>query len=135
MMYRYGMDFDKQHVHILDVARAKIVAAIPHLIAVYVFGSFGTKYERKDSDVDLAVLAADPIDSVTLWNLAQEIASTIDRDVDLIDLKNASTVFRHVILSSGTRFYTKDVTRSDFFENSSSSMYLRFKDDRALWMK
>lgn len=129
------MDFDTQHSHILEVAKAKITSAIPHLFAIYVFGSFGTKYERKDSDVDLAVLAQQPTDPVVLWNLAQEIAIAIDRDVDLIDLKNASTVFRHVIISSGTRFYTKDETYAAFVENSYNSMYLRFKDDRELGMK
>jgi uncharacterized protein len=130
-----GMDFDTQHKHILEIAQAKIVAAFPDVLAIYVFGSFGTKYERQDSDVDLAILSVNPAEVVTLWNLAQEIAIAINRDVDLIDLKNASTVFRHVIISSGTRFYTKDASRSAFFENSCSSMYLRFKDDRALWMK
>ncbi len=129
------MDFDAQHTKILGVAKEKIINSFPDALAIYVFGSFGTKYEHKESDVDLAILAPTSIDSYTLWNLAQEIAIEIDRDVDLIDLKSASTVFQHVIISSGTRFYTKDATRCAFFENSTSSMYLRFKDDRALWMK
>lgn len=129
------MNFDKKHEAILERAKAKIVSAFPEVLAIYVFGSFGTKYERADSDVDLAILTEAAIDPVVLWDLAQKIAIDIDRDVDLIDMKNASTIFRYVIISSGTRFYTKDLLRTAFVENSYSSMYLRFKDDRALWMK
>ena len=105
------------------------------MLAIYVFGSFGTKYGRADSDVDLAILTQAAIDPVVLWDLAQKIAIDINRDVDLIDMNNASTIFRYVIISSGTRFYTKNALRTAFIENSYGSMYLRFKDDRALWMK
>lgn len=129
------MDFDTEHTHILEIAQKKLVQTFPDLVAIYVFGSFGTKYERPDSDIDLAILPEHAVDVVTLWNLAQEIAVESKRDVDLIDLKKASTVFRHVILSSGTRFYTKDRVKCSFLENSYESMYLRFKEDRALWMK
>lgn len=126
---------DRQHQEILEIAQAKIVGSIPDVLAIYVFGSFGTKYERKESDVDLAILPVQPIDSVALWNLAQEIAIEIDKDVDLIDLKNASTIFRHQVISTGTRVYCKDAAACAFTENYYASMYLRFKEARALWMK
>jgi len=129
------MNFDAEHSKILAVAQEKILQAFPEVLAIYVFGSFGTKYERPDSDVDLAILPELAVDVVTLWNLAQEISVKIKKDVDLIDLKNASTVFRHIIISSGYRFYTKDITKCAFIENNFGSMYLRFKEDRDLWMK
>jgi predicted nucleotidyltransferase len=49
------------------------------LLAVYQFGSFGTPYERTDSDIDLAVLAEKPLESLQLWNLAQELSAILHR--------------------------------------------------------
>lgn len=127
------MTFDSKHEAILTIAKTKILDKIPEVLAIYVFGSFGTKYERKDSDVDLAVLSNQKINAVALWNIAQEIAIEIDRDVDLIDITTASTIFRHQIVATGTRFFCKDIKRCDFIESIYISMYLKFKDDRALY--
>ncbi len=129
------MNFDLDHEHILNVAKEKILMAFPDVLAIYIFGSFGTKYEKKDSDLDVAILPTKGVDTIVLWNLAQEIAIKINKDVDLIDLTSASTVFRHQIISSGTRIYCHDETQCAFIENCFTSMYLRFKEDRALWMK
>jgi predicted nucleotidyltransferase len=131
--YFSDMKFDSKHEKMLNNAKTKIVAAMPDVLAIYVFGSFGNKYERNDSDLDLAILPKNVTDSVVLWNLAQEIAIDINKDVDLIDLLEASTIFRYQIISTGFRFYCNDITQSDFIENCYTSMYLRFKEARALW--
>lgn len=127
-------NFDPPHLFILDVAKEKILSKMPHVISLYVFGSFGTKYERRDSDLDLAVYSNEKMDSVDLWYLAQEIAVELGRDVDLVDLSSASTIFKYQILGKGNRFFCKDTRKSDFVENLYMSMYLKFKDDQASWM-
>lgn len=132
--YFVGMKYDSEHEKILDIAKSKLLTAIPDVLAIYAFGSFGTKYERKDSDLDLAILPKKSMDSVALWNLAQEVAIEINKDVDLIDLLTASTIFRHQIITTGIRLYCSDKQHCDFIENCYISMYLRFKEDRALWM-
>ncbi len=124
------MAFDEKHEDILNRIKQKILNAYPDIIAIYVFGSFGTKYERKDSDLDIAILPANPIDGVKLWYFAQELASEIDKDVDLIDLLQASTVFRYVIITTGKRIYCSDTNKSGEIESIYRSMYLRFKEDR-----
>jgi predicted nucleotidyltransferase len=83
---------DEKQEHILSRVKEKILGVYTDIIAIYFFGSFGTKYERNDSDVDISILSKIPIDSVKLWYFAQEIAAEIKRDVDLIDLGEASTV-------------------------------------------
>lgn len=125
--------FDKTHTQLLEMAKEELLRAFPNLLALYVFGTFATKYERKDSDIDLAILGQSPIDVIVLWNLAQQIASHVNKDVDLIDLATSSTIFRYQIITSGTRFYCSDIKQCDVIENDYMSMYLRFKEERALW--
>jgi predicted nucleotidyltransferase len=70
-------------------------------MALYVFGSqvFGTP--RPESDLDLSVLAPGLIDPNMLWSLSNEIASLVNGDVDLLDLRAASTVMQYQVLSTG----------------------------------
>ena len=66
----------------------------PDLESIYAFGSTGTRYENSQSDLDLAILASSISDPVQRWQLAEKIAQAVGRDVDLIDLNDASTVLR-----------------------------------------
>ncbi|WP_239496272.1 type VII toxin-antitoxin system MntA family adenylyltransferase antitoxin [Salinicola peritrichatus] len=85
------------------------------LLAIYAFGSRIAGQARQDSDLDLAVLLAGKADPVALWNLAQALAVTLDLDVDLIDLRDASTVMQYRVITSGERWWTRD-TQADLFE-------------------
>lgn len=114
----------------LDIVKSKILAKWPDVLAIYVFGSFGSQYETRTSDLDIAIIPIESPDNITTWNLAQEIAIAINRDVDLVDLKKASTVFCYEILTTGKRIYCSDLEKTDSFENLSWSMYLRFNEER-----
>jgi predicted nucleotidyltransferase len=75
--------------------------SVPDLIAIYRFGSQAKGTARPDSDIDLAVLARDPIPGLRRFELAQELATQLHRDVDLVDLRTTSTVMRMQIISTG----------------------------------
>ena len=128
------MKFDDEHqeVHqaMLDIAIARVTKKHPDVIALYVFGSFGTSYEKRDSDIDLAFFRNIESDNVETWHLAQEIASAVDKDIDLIDLQKASTVFRYQIFTTGTLIYCQNDILHARFENLVISMYLRFQEER-----
>ncbi|MDO3378364.1 type VII toxin-antitoxin system MntA family adenylyltransferase antitoxin [Geoalkalibacter halelectricus] len=99
------MSARKKDMGKIDPLVAEYLAhAVPGLLAVYRFGSFGTPGERKESDIDLAFLAEAPVPNITRWNLAQELASTVGRNVDLVDLRQATTVMRMQVVAQGTRF-------------------------------
>ena len=108
-----------------------ILKVFPHIYAIYVFGSFGTQYETAQSDLDLAVLSSETLDTVQLWQLAQEVAREIRRDVEIVDLKEASTVFKFQVLTTGKRIYCQDEKKCDCIENVYLSMYLRLNEERA----
>jgi len=90
---------------IVAVLREKL----PGLLAVYLFGSQALNMAGPDSDIDLAILAGGRQDTLTLWNLGQDLASMFDRDVDLLDLRAATTVMQYQIITTGRRLWKKDV--------------------------
>ena len=82
---------------------------LPNLLAAYHFGSRATGTADSHSDVDLAVLIDGKIDTVALWNLAQQLADEINCDVDLIDLRTASTVMQYQIIVTGQCLWARNV--------------------------
>ena len=108
-----------------------IHSALPDVIAVYVFGSAVSGRTHPGSDIDLAVLADSPLDPERLWKLAQDIAGLAVREVDLVDLRRASTVMRMQIISGGRRLFCRDPAACDGFEDFVFSDFARLNEERA----
>lgn len=108
----------------------RLKQTFPEIIAVYLFGSRGTEYEREASDVDLAVYAGKPLPAAELWYAAQELASEIGRDVDVVDLASASTVMRAQVVHTGERLYCDDPVACETFEDYVYSSYARLNEER-----
>lgn len=104
--------------------------AIPDLIALYRFGSQAKGTMRPDSDVDLAVLARNPIPALRRFELAQEVATRLHRDVDLVDLRTASTVMRMQVISTGECLFTAGDRLQGEFEDMVYSAYARLNEER-----
>ncbi len=90
-------------------------ARLPDAMAIYLFGSVASGDAGPESDVDLAVLNDGTLDPVALWEIAGALADLVGRDVDLVDLRTASTVLQHQIVTRGKRLYARDA-RADFYE-------------------
>lgn len=93
---------------LLEAARG----ALPDLLALYAFGSRIRGGANAESDLDLAVLVDGKPDVVALWELA-EIAGC---EVDLIDLRAASTVLQYQVVATGKRLWAKDA-RAAIYES------------------
>lgn len=104
--------------------------AIPNLIALYRFGSHAKEMARPESDVDLAVLARDPIPALRRFELAQELAAQLHRDVDLVDLRTTSTVMRMQVVSTGECLYKVSDRLQGEFEDLVYSSYARLNEER-----
>jgi predicted nucleotidyltransferase len=102
----------------------------PEILAVYRFGSFGTEYERPDSDLDLAVYAGSPLPAVKLWRMARELGAEMGRDVDIVDLAAASTVMRARVIHEGECVYRADEVACETFEDYAYSSYARLNEER-----
>lgn len=109
---------------------ARLRQRVPGLVAVYRYGSFGTRYQRPDSDIDLGLLAGAPLDPVFLFDLAGELATAAARDVDLLDLIACATAMRAHVIASGERVFCSDATRCANFEATAYSRYAHLNEAR-----
>lgn len=73
----------------------------PGLLAVYVFGSQCQGTVQPGSDLDVAVLLPGYADPLALWAVAGELAEQVGCEVDLLDLRAASTVMQYQIITTG----------------------------------
>lgn len=67
---------------------------------MYLFGSASKNQLKPESDIDIAFLSFSDIDEYTCFMKAQELEEIFKRDVDLIDLKKTSTVFKVQIIGT-----------------------------------
>lgn len=81
---------------------------LPALLGMYAFGSRVQGNAGPESDLDLAVLVAGYADPVALFELAGELADIAGCDVDLLDLRAASTVMAYQVITTGERWWAKD---------------------------
>lgn len=96
--------------------------ALPDLQAAYLFGSQATGDASEASDTDLAVLLPSPLSADLRWELMGQLAELLNQDVDLVDLRSASTVMQHQILQDGKRIWNQGID-TDEFELAALSEY------------
>lgn len=94
------------------------------------YGSYASGHATEKSDIDLAFLADDEIDSFKLWyEVSQELAGLMRvESVDLIDMKTIDTVFRFIIVSTGKIIFQDG--NFDEYLDLAYTQYLQLNDDR-----
>lgn len=118
----------------LNRAKEVLIRKInPHII--YLFGSAVKGPLRADSDVDIAFVGGKGITNYETFMLAQELAEIIGREVDLIDLEKASTVFRAQAVGSGEVIYSTDEIRRQYLEMYALADYARLNEERAVVLR
>ncbi|MBP3038746.1 nucleotidyltransferase domain-containing protein [Bacillaceae bacterium Marseille-Q3522] len=101
---------------------------------IFIFGSMVKGNTRKDSDIDIAFIAdtgGGKIDQYELFTTAQEIAAKLNRDVDLIDLSQSSTVFQAQIVHTGKAIYCTDLQKKAQYEMKILKMYAKLNEERS----
>lgn len=107
----------------------------PGVQAIYLFGSFGTEYEWPDSDVDIALLLppdeAKRTEHLALSHARTALEGLLRKDVDLINLRQVSTVFQKEIIMAERRIFCADAYAADEFEMLVISLYQKLNEERA----
>ena len=111
---------------VVDVLRQ----ALPGLIAAYRFGSSVTGTGRPGSDLDFAVLPVHRLDAVARFDLQERLAGALHGDVDLVDLRAASTVMASQVVSTGLLVYEGDASARHVFEDFVYGRYARLNEER-----
>ncbi len=113
----------------------QILADFPRTQAIYLFGSAATGETRPGSDIDIAVLLppdqAMQAGSLGGSPLQLDLEDELSRDVDLINLRQSSTVMQKEVIGSGERLYCSDENSADEFEMHVLSLYQKLNDERA----
>lgn len=100
------------------------------LVAVWLYGSAARGELRPDSDVDLAFLAAKPVNPMRRLQVAQQLSLRLHRDVDLVDMSRISTVLRSQVVGHGRRIATADRPAAEAFEMFVLADYARLNEER-----
>ncbi len=107
----------------------------PETEAIYLFGSYLTPDETRESDVDIAVLLPPPA-AKNSGNLAMSecrdaLEDELKRDVDLVNVRMVNTVFQNEIIEQGRLIYSRDEYAVDVFEMQVLSGYQKLYEERA----
>jgi uncharacterized protein len=114
----------------IEALISHVQTAVPNLIALYRFGSQAQGTATLASDVDVAILAHQALSPTALFDLGQQLATLLHKDVDLVDLHAASTVLRMQVLSTGECLFSGNDRRREEFETSVFSAYARLNEER-----
>jgi uncharacterized protein len=87
---------------------------VPHLMAIYAFGSRVQGSAQSHSDLDVAVLVPGYLEPLLLWALSGDLADVAGCPVDLLDLRAASTVMQYQIITTGKRWWACDAQAALF---------------------
>lgn len=107
----------------------------PNTQAIYLFGSWGTEDEWPTSDLDMAVLLPpEQAKAVDFWawiDLATRLEGIIHKKVDLLNVRQVSTVFQKEVIMADRRIYTGNEYAADEFEMLTLSFYQKLNQERA----
>ena len=122
-----------------EVLLAEIVQIIlrdlPETQVVYLYGSYARGEQRPDSDMDLAVLlpheTAKRIGNLAMSETHNAISNIARCDVDLINLRQVSTVFQNQIISMATLIQSINEQIRLKFEMEVLSSYMKLNEERS----
>jgi predicted nucleotidyltransferase len=100
----------------------------PYLIIL--FGSAAKGSLTPDSDIDIGFLSDKNIEPYELFMIAQGLAGKLGKDVDLINLETASTVFKTQVIAKGKVILDNDSNRRRIFQMNSFKEYATLNEQR-----
>ncbi|MHC8965708.1 type VII toxin-antitoxin system MntA family adenylyltransferase antitoxin [Priestia aryabhattai] len=98
---------------------------------IIVFGSFAKGTTHQESDIDIGFYVKDKkLDKYEVFMLAQELATLLKREVDLVNIAEASTVFQAQIYTTGEVIYSGDDTLRMNEQMKALKMYAKLNEER-----
>lgn len=97
---------------------------------IYLFGSFAKGEGREDSDIDVAVYTEENISGYDIFIIANNLAFEVKRDVQIINLKDASTVFSAQIVGTREVLYCEDKSFMDRYNVRVFKDYTKLNEER-----
>jgi len=117
-----------------DVIIRIILESYPDAQAIYIFGSHDTEDEWPASDMDIGLLLpprqAKKTSLLALSSCRAVLADYVRKDVDLVNLRQVSTVFQKEIIATGRLIHCGNPYAVDEFEMLVISYYQKLNQER-----
>ncbi|AQX56602.1 type VII toxin-antitoxin system MntA family adenylyltransferase antitoxin [Priestia flexa] len=98
---------------------------------IIVFGSFAKGTTHQESDIDIGFYVKHKkLEKYEIFMLAQELATILKREVDLVNIAEASTVFQAQIYMTGTVIYSNDDKLRMSEQMKALKMYAKLNEER-----
>ena len=92
---------------------------------IYIFGSFAKRTNRKNSDIDMAILIDGEVGVYTKLNILGSLVDIFKReDIDLVILNNVNEVLRFQVIKHGKVIYMESLYTKVMFESKTMSEYM-----------
>lgn len=104
--------------------------AFPGVEAVYRYGSFGGRYERPESDIDLAIQGPFKLDPATRLRLAALLETHTGRAIDLNDMRSLPVTLRVQIVTQGRRLFAANPAAAEAYDSRVLSEYAELNEFR-----
>lgn len=101
-------------------------------IIIYLFGSFAKGEGRNDSDIDLAIYTLDEVNPYNLFVIGNYLSFEVKKDVQIIDLKNISTVFAAQIVGHKEILYCEDEVLMANYDIRALKDYVKLNEERQI---
>lgn len=112
-----------------------VLSCYPDVEAIYLFGTYLTPDQQKDSDADIAVLfpheKAKLLKNLAMSDCRDALENVLKRTVDLVNMRTVNTVFQNEILQQGRILYQRHDRAVDEFEMQVMSSYQKLNEERA----
>ena len=99
-----------------------------YLIILFGSGIKGTMMQ--DSDIDIAFLTERRLTDYETFMAAQELADRLGKEIDLVNLEHASTVFKVQVIGTGKIIYDREPDRRIVFQMNSFKEYATLNEER-----
>lgn len=120
----------------VDKLRSALEPAIATLTtkiqAIYLHGSWGTRWARRESDIDLAILAETRLSFEERSAISREVYAILggENEIDVAELFHADCVFSARVVTEGERILVYNRDAAERFEMMALANYARLNEER-----
>lgn len=99
-----------------------------NIVAVWIIGSYGTKQQTENSDIDIALLFNKPINIMDEMDISCKISEILNFDnIDTINILDAPITLQFKVIDEGRNIYEKDYYKvCDFMEE----VFKKYTDEK-----
>lgn len=122
-------------MHLSEECKKKIVDFLRKKFKpkfIYLFGSFAKGEGREDSDIDLAIYTDEVIGPYDLFLSANLLSFEVKRDVQIVHLKDTTTVFAAQIVGTREVLYCEDEQQMAYYNIRVLKDYAKLNEERKM---